>query len=273
MANCQICGGPISLDNKYLEDLDTGNKMHVQCYQGNPVKMEVNYVTQCDAIDGVGQLPDDSVDYIALDPPYPFHERKGGPTARCQNWFPSFDGSNHSGWKRAHTDPTTEQEPRFMRWFEDLLYLCADKLKDGHYMTIFATEYFADKVKPLIGPPLVYRKEWIWDKMDFATGYYGRQQHEYILCITKGKKPFKFIQDVGTILEAKRVKNGYPTEKPVGLYDQLIQRTMEGRGLVLDPCCGSGNSLVSAVQNGHYFIGYDIWKKAVNISLKNLNSA
>lgn len=275
MANCKICGGPISLAHQYCEDLDTGNKFHVECYQAkysSPINIEVNYVTQCDAIQGVAQLADESVDFIPLDPPYPY-DRRGGTTARCQNWFPAFDGSHHNGWKASYTDPAVVEEPRFMKWFEKLLYLCADKLKPGHYMCIFATEHFADLIKPIIAPPLVYRKEWVWNKQDFAAGYYGRQQHEYILLLTKGKKPYKYINDVGTVLEAKRVKNGYPTEKPLGLYQQLIERTMEGRGLLLDPTCGSGNSLVAALQNGHYFIGYDIWKKAINLTLRNLNSA
>lgn len=272
--NCAICHQPVSTSRPYLEDLDSGKRFHQNCYESKYGKIngvpQMNFVQQIDAIKGVSKLQDECVDFIPLDPPYPYPDRKGGPTARCQNWFPAFDGTKHNGWKGAYTDPTTEDEPRFFAWFQKLLDQCTAKLRTGRYMIIFATEDFSGKVKQMIRPPLVYRKEWIWDKKHFAAGYYGRSQHEYLLVITKGKKPYKYIQDKGTILTHKRVVNGYPTEKPLPLYYDLMARCMVKEGVVLDPCCGSGNSLVAAQNLGHKYIGYDIWDHAVKLTTSKL---
>ncbi len=51
---------------------------------------------------------------------------------------------------------------------------------------------------------------------------------------------------------------GYPTQKPLKLLDRIIQASTNEGDIVLDPFCGCGTAMHSAVQNKRRFIGMDI---------------
>lgn len=57
----------------------------------------------------------------------------------------------------------------------------------------------------------------------------------------------------------------YPTQKPLGLLERLILGSTDLDGLVLDPTCGSGTSLVAAVRVGRRASGADISPEAIAI--------
>jgi len=50
---------------------------------------------------------------------------------------------------------------------------------------------------------------------------------------------------------------GYPTQKPIRLLSRLIEAATLPGDLVLDPCCGSGTTLVAACNLGRRAIGID----------------
>ncbi len=68
-------------------------------------------------------------------------------------------------------------------------------------------------------------------------------------------------------------RTGYPTQKPLALLDLLVRACCPPDGTVLDPCCGSGTTLVAAVASGRRAIGCDINPRAVEISRKRLSRA
>ncbi|NNF43478.1 MAG: site-specific DNA-methyltransferase, partial [Phycisphaerales bacterium] len=49
-------------------------------------------------------------------------------------------------------------------------------------------------------------------------------------------------------MAAERV--GYPTQKPLALMDLLVRACAPPDGLVVDPCCGSGTTIVAALAAG-----------------------
>ena len=59
----------------------------------------------------------------------------------------------------------------------------------------------------------------------------------------------------------------HPTEKPVGLFEELV-RTYSNKGdTVLDNCIGSGTTAVACIRSSRNFIGIDISKKWVDVSI------
>jgi DNA modification methylase len=52
-------------------------------------------------------------------------------------------------------------------------------------------------------------------------------------------------------------RTGYPTQKPLALLELLIQACCPPGGTVLDPCCGSGTTLVAALRTGRHAVGSD----------------
>ena len=51
---------------------------------------------------------------------------------------------------------------------------------------------------------------------------------------------------------------GYPTQKPVELYEPIIEASSDTGGLVLDPFCGCGTTLMAAESLGRQWIGIDL---------------
>jgi site-specific DNA-methyltransferase (adenine-specific) len=67
-------------------------------------------------------------------------------------------------------------------------------------------------------------------------------------------------------MAAERV--GYPTQKPLALLELLVRACSPPGGLVLDPFCGSGTTLVAAQALGRRFLGVDSGADAVAVSSK-----
>ncbi|MGI9297154.1 MAG: DNA methyltransferase [Gammaproteobacteria bacterium] len=60
-------------------------------------------------------------------------------------------------------------------------------------------------------------------------------------------------------------KTGWPTQKPVALLERIIKASSDEGGVVLDPFCGCGTTLVAAEKLNRKWIGIDVSKKAVDI--------
>ena len=57
-------------------------------------------------------------------------------------------------------------------------------------------------------------------------------------------------------------KVGYPTQKPLELYERIIRASSNEGDIVLDPFCGCATTCVAAEKLGRQWIGIDIWDKA-----------
>ncbi len=99
---------------------------------------------------------------------------------------------------------------------------------------------------------LVFRKTYA------SSTRFLRHQHEQAYLLAKGnvQLPAKPLADV---LDWKYTGNRlHPTEKPVGPLAPLVDTFCRPGGLVLDPFCGSGSSLIAARNVGRAFIGIEI---------------
>ncbi len=67
-------------------------------------------------------------------------------------------------------------------------------------------------------------------------------------------------------------RTGYPTQKPIALLDVLVRACCPPGGVVLDPCCGSGTTLVAAVRAGRCAIGFDRSSLAVACARRRLGA-
>ena len=74
------------------------------------------------------------------------------------------------------------------------------------------------------------------------------------------------VIDIPAINNMAAERIGYPTQKPLALLNLLVRACSPPGGAVLDPFCGSGTSLVAAVNAGRTAIGIDINPDAVAIA-------
>ncbi len=63
-------------------------------------------------------------------------------------------------------------------------------------------------------------------------------------------------------IAAGKERLGYPTQKPLALYERIISASSNEGDIVLDPFCGCATTPVAAERLGRQWIGMDIWEKA-----------
>ena len=63
---------------------------------------------------------------------------------------------------------------------------------------------------------------------------------------------------------------GYPTQKPLALYERIIKASSNEGDMVLDPFCGCATTPVAAERLGRQWIGMDTWDKTHQVVLAGL---
>ena len=63
----------------------------------------------------------------------------------------------------------------------------------------------------------------------------------------------------------KEEEMGYPTQKPLALYERIISASSNEGDMVLDPFCGCATTPVAAERLGRQWVGMDLWDGAYEI--------
>lgn len=224
----------------------------------NPHLKESFFISNDDALDWLKSLPSESADLIITDPPYESLEkhRSQGTTTRLKNskassndWFPIFPNSR----------------------FPELFHECYRVLKQNRHLYMFCDQETMFVMKPE-GEKAGFRfwKPLVWDKKKIGMGYHYRARYELILFFEKGKRKLNNM-GISDILEAPRIRGGYPTEKPVFLSEVLIKQSSFEDEIVVDPFCGSGSTGIAALANGRFFNGNDLSPRAAKHATTRLN--
>jgi len=95
---------------------------------------------------------------------------------------------------------------------------------------------------------------------------------EVIAADPKRGVPLGDVWDIPYLNPKARERVGYPTQKPVVLLERIIALATDPGDLVLDPCCGSGTTLVAAQLLARRGIGIDRSEEAIGISRERLRA-
>ena len=87
----------------------------------------------------------------------------------------------------------------------------------------------------------------------------------------KGKVVEDYWTDIFPVVNQKE-KTGYPTQKPLALYERIIKASSNPGEIVLDPFCGCATTPVAAERQERQWIGIDIWDKAYQTILDRLTT-
>ena len=58
----------------------------------------------------------------------------------------------------------------------------------------------------------------------------------------------------------KDIPKIHPTQKPVNVLEKLIKTFTDPGDVVVDPCAGSGTTLLAAKKNGRHSYGFEIYR-------------
>ena len=83
------------------------------------------------------------------------------------------------------------------------------------------------------------------------------------LAATRGKATTDFVADIP--MASGGEKTGYPTQKPLALYERIIKASSNPGDMVLDPFAGCATTCVAAERLGRQWIGIDLNEPARDI--------
>ncbi|GBR41339.1 modification methylase [Neoasaia chiangmaiensis NBRC 101099] len=192
-----------------------------------------NVILNGDSIELMRRMDRDSVDFILTDPPY-LVSYKGRDGRHLRN-------DDNARWLR----PSVNQMHRI--------------LKPGGFAISFygwnRIDLFAEAWKAagfrMVGH-IVFRKSYA------SSSRFLRYEHKCAYLLAKGDvtPPARTVPDVIDMpYSGNRL---HPTQKPVEALLPLVEVFCPPGGLVLDPFCGSGSSLVAARDLGRDWIGMDL---------------
>ncbi|MBV9101463.1 MAG: site-specific DNA-methyltransferase [Candidatus Dormibacteraeota bacterium] len=213
-------------------------------------------IRAADCISFLRSLPDSSVDVITTDPAYSGmnqhmrfgHGRIVGAYGKPGNarWFTEFSD-----------DPAT---------YRAFLGECRRVLRDGRHIYIMFDSFSLLSLGALVRDFFDVKCVIVWDKVHLGMGHYFRRRHEHIVFATKGRRKLsrRDLQDVWSVSRLRRA--AYPTQKPVELFERMLEGSAEPGFMVCDPFCGSGSAAIAALRHGCDFVGADIAPGAVEMA-------
>ncbi len=230
-----------------------------------------------DCLNIIKKIPNESIDLIATDPPYPTTSRgsAGNSGGMLQKEI------NKKGIVFTHNNiDCSEYASEFYRILKDgsHCYVMTNHVNLIHMLNAF-TDLRTDKEKEqgLKTYGFYFIKSLIWDKGNKIMGQYYMSQFEYILFFRKGKGVK--INNCGTsdILSIPNKKkkdasgnNLHDTEKPAELMKILIENSSDKGQVVLDPFMGIGSTGIACIKADRKFIGIELDPHYFEIAKKEM---
>jgi len=233
----------------------------------------INKIVLGDALTVLKTLPNEIVDVGVTSPPYNKGENKKGWLVKNVKYSEATDKLPEKEYQKNQIDVLNEifriTKPggsffynHKIRWERGILLHPIDWLRKTKW---------------------VIRQEIIWDRMIAANirGWRFWQVEERIYWLYKPKgrnligeelKPKHALLSSIWRFPPER-ENPHPAPFPIELPTRVIFSIMDERkGVVIDPYCGSGTTLVAAKILGHDFIGIEISKEYIKYAEKRLEN-
>lgn len=80
-------------------------------------------------------------------------------------------------------------------------------------------------------------------------------------------------EDVRWLSPRDKERLGYPTQKPLGLLNRIINASSKPGDVVLDPFCGCGTAVHAAHKLGRHWIGIDVTHLAIGLIRRRMRDA
>ncbi|HEY4501238.1 MAG TPA: site-specific DNA-methyltransferase [Candidatus Paceibacterota bacterium] len=158
------------------------------------------------------------------------------------------------------------------------IYQCGHALQSLGYHILNDISWF----KPNASPNLSCRfftashETLIWARKD------KKAKHKFNYDLMKNgnwpedqlKKPglqMRSVWSMGTPRSEEKKYGKHPTQKPLDLLERIVLSSTNKGDVVLDPFTGSSTTGIAAIANKRKFIGIDLEKKYLDLSIKRIN--
>jgi site-specific DNA-methyltransferase (adenine-specific) len=188
-----------------------------------------------DCVEAMKQMPDDAFCLSVVDPPYGINAGKM---------------TMGSGKHKFSKDKDWDSAIPSAEYFTELFRVSENQI-------VWGGNYFTEYLPPT--------PHWlVWDKknpnLSFAEGE--------LAWVRKGKNLRIFQHYSAMVEEGGKI---HPTQKPVRLYDWILQNYAKQNDFILDTHLGSGSSRIAAYKSGFNFVGFEIDSDYFNAQEKRFN--
>lgn len=259
------------------------------------------------------ELPDESVNLIATDPPFNtgrhVNTQSGRPAAGAEfsdrwSWEQDVDPEWISHLRQhcpfaMHVVETSQETAgesmaTYLCFMAVRLVEMRRILKDDGSIYLHCDPTSSHYVKQLMDAVFGvdnFRNEIIWSYgLGGSSPRRYSRKHDVILFYTKSDRytfnkpqtPAKSqrlkgrmkgatdVWDIPSLNNMAKERTGFPTQKPLALYERIIEASTNSGDLVLDPFCGSGTTLLAAERLNRRWIGIDSSAAAVQTARERL---
>lgn len=216
-----------------------------------------------DCMQGMKEFPDKYFDLAIVDPPYGRKEHGGRNRSgyvRQKNGSKIFVKDGQYGNRNWDNEPPSED------YLNELMRVSKNQI-------IFGCNYFD---YPLIGGRIVWDKcNDGSDQSDAEIAYCSMNDRiDIFRYMWRGMFQGKSITEGTTQQGNKRLneKRIHPTQKPVALYEWLLNRYAKPNDIILDTHVGSASSLIACYNTNHKFVGFELDEHYYKVSKQRLDT-
>ena len=216
-----------------------------------------------DCLQGMKEFPDKYFDLAIVDPPYGRKEHGG---RNRSGYVRQKNGSKIFVKDGQYENRKWDNEPPSEDYFNELMRVSKNQI-------IFGCNYFD---YPLIGGRIV------WDKCNYGS---NQSDAEIAYCsmndrvdifryMWRGMFQGKSITEGTTQQGNKRLneKRIHPTQKPIALYEWLLNRYAKPNDIILDTHVGSASCLIACYNTNHKFVGFELDEYYYKVSKQRLDT-
>jgi site-specific DNA-methyltransferase (adenine-specific) len=243
----------------------------------------LNRVFNLDALEGIPQLPDESIDLVIADPPYGLGKDYGN-------------------------DSDRRHPADLLKWTYRWIDLVLPKLKPSGSLYIFTTWRYSPEIFLYLKQRMLMVNEIIWDRkvpsmggttrrftsVHDTIGFFAKTSQYYFdldsvripydpqtkkarsRSIFVGKKWLEIgfnPKDVWSVSRLHRIhseRENHPTQKPLEIIERMVKASCPPAGVVLDPFAGSGTTIAACLLHQRNYIAFEINPEYYQIILQRI---
>lgn len=225
--------------------------------------MRLNFIDNIDCLEGLKEIPDNSVDLVITDPPYFLSMGHAGDRDNARKIM---------GTSNRTFNDLAIAKPFYAQLFREFRRVLKE---DGSFYFFTDWRGYAFYF-PIINAELPVRNLIVWDKKSGPGSYYSFA-HELIIFGTAApklkNKGGTNVLRMAAFCSGAKTTNGekvHPTQKPVELIQKFIEDSTDPGAVVLDTFMGSGTTAVACMRTGRHFIGFELDEKYHAIALERI---
>jgi site-specific DNA-methyltransferase (adenine-specific) len=240
------------------------------------------YLYKQDCLNILSQIPENSIDMIFADPPY--FLSNGGITCHAGRMVSVNKGewdksqgpeANHEFNKKWLSACQRVLTPNGTIWVSGTSHII---FSVGFAMQQLGLKILNDISWFKINPPPNLSCRYFTHSTETiiwaAKNKESRHHFDYSLMKEiNGGKQMKSLWDIYPPKNGEKIYGKHPTQKPLALLNRIILASTKRSDIVLDPFNGSGTTGVSAFSQGRKYIGIELEKQYLDVSIKRLKDA